>query len=127
MLAPYAAVAAASGAVSFHVVGNRLVFWKDSTGAVFYKGLLAMYLVYVVAFAVRIAVELYFFGSQFFSFGPSALALTTSILYTLIITDFLLMLGIVLVIGRNVGALQKYRAIRSRSEILPGSIQRQQF
>ncbi len=111
MLAPYAAVAAASGAVSFRIVGNRLLFWKDSTGTVFYNWVLAVYLVYVVALAVRIAVELYFFGPQFFSFGSSALTLTTSTLYALIVTDFLLMLGIGLVIGRNARVLQKYRAI----------------
>ena len=73
---PYSAVVVASGYGSYKYSKRILSFWKSSTNGdenssstIYAKGGLAIYLLYIVALIVRIAINFIFIGSEKFYFN----------------------------------------------------------
>ena len=128
---PYSAVVVTSGYGSYKYSKRILSFWKlstngDETSSIIYaKGGLAIYLLYVVALIVRSAINFIFLGSEKFNFNnqqtilensSSAILIMPPLIHTgsattilaFTVTDFLLVVGAGLLIGRNARVLIYY-------------------
>ncbi|MDA4136302.1 MAG: hypothetical protein OK449_04795 [Thaumarchaeota archaeon] len=116
---PYAAVLLAAVAFSYRFSDRRISFWKGGDGSVYFKGGVALYLIYVVAFIARISIDVAVFGSNFLT--VTAQTLTSTALYATIATDLLLMFGVGLLIGRNARVIRRYKGIEEGKEPLPDS------
>jgi hypothetical protein len=128
---PYSAVVVTSGYGSYKYSKRILSFWKLSTNGdensnastIYAKGGLAIYLLYVVALIVRSAINFIFLGSEKFNFNnqqtilensSSAILIMPPLIHTdsatmilaFTVTDFLLMVGAGLLIGRNARVLK---------------------
>ena len=126
---PYSAVVIAAGYGSYRYSKRVLSFWKlppsnSGNSATFYsKGGLVIYMLYVAALIVRTVINFIFVGSEKFYFsnhgtilenGSAILIMplvhsdpaTTILVFTT--TDFLLMIGAGLLIGRNIRVLKYY-------------------
>jgi hypothetical protein len=138
---PYSAVVVASGYGSYKYSKRIVSFWKlstngdeDSSSTIYAKGGLAIYLLYVVALIVRSAINFLFIGSEKFYFnnqgailenGSSGGAILimpplihTGLATTILafkVTDFLLMVGAGLLIGRNARVLKYYYEDKKKS------------
>jgi hypothetical protein len=132
---PYSAVVIAAGYGSYRYSKRILSFWKlstngDGSSTIYSKGGLAIYLLYVAALIVRSAINFIFIGSEKFYFnnqeailenGTAILIMpplvhtdpTTTIL-AFTTTDFLLMIGAGLLIGRNARVLKYYYQDKKR-------------
>ena len=134
---PYSAVVVTSGYGSYKYSKRILSFWKlstngDETSSIIYaKGGLAIYLLYVAALIVRIAINFIFIGSEKFYFNnqqtilensSSAILIMPPLIHTdsatmilaFTVTDFLLMVGAGLLIGRNARILKYYYEDKKR-------------
>lgn len=127
---PYSIVVVAAMFGSYIYSKKSILFWKLTESgvkkpAIYAKGGIVIYMSYVVALVIRVTINIFFINSStiFFYFQgfqkyntivfPSNLYVahiqpTTSIVLALIITDFLLMIGTGLVIGRNARVLMYY-------------------
>ncbi|MBV9178891.1 MAG: hypothetical protein JO297_17830 [Nitrososphaeraceae archaeon] len=129
---PYSAVVIAAGYGSYRYSKRILYFWKlstngdESSSAIYSKGGLAIYLLYIAALIVRSAINFIFIGSEKFYFnnqqeailenGSSAILVMSPLVHTdpattilaFTATDFLLMVGAGLLIGRNARVLKYY-------------------
>ena len=128
---PYSAVVVTSGYGSYKYSKRILSFWKLSTNGdensnastIYAKGGLAIYMLYVVALIVRSAINFIFLGSEKFNFNnqqtilensSSAILIMPPLIHTdsatmilaFTVTDFLLMVGAGLLIGRNARVLK---------------------
>ncbi|MFL6371425.1 MAG: hypothetical protein ACJ72F_11420 [Nitrososphaeraceae archaeon] len=135
---PYSAIAVASGYGSYKYSKRILSFWKLSTkgdensSTIYSKGGLAIYLLYIVALIVRSAINFIFIGSEKFYFnnqeailenGSSAILIMPPLVHTdsattilaFTATDFLLMVGAGLLIGRNARVLKYYYQDKKRA------------
>ncbi|MFL6432346.1 MAG: hypothetical protein ACJ704_14250 [Nitrososphaeraceae archaeon] len=135
---PYSAIAVASGYGSYKYSKRILSFWKLSTkgdensSTIYSKGGLAIYLLYIVALIVRGAINFIFIGSEKFYFnnqeailenGSSAILIMPPLVHTdsattilaFTATDFLLMVGAGLLIGRNARVLKYYYQDKKRA------------
>jgi hypothetical protein len=136
---PYSAVVVAPGYGSYKYSKRILSFWKlstkgdeNSSSAIYAKGGLAIYLLYVVALIVRSAINFIFIGSEKFYFNnqeaiengsSSAILIMPPLIHTgsattilaFIVTDFLLMVGAGLLIGRNARVLKYYYEYKKRA------------
>jgi hypothetical protein len=135
---PYSAIAVASGYGSYKYSKRILSFWKLSTkgdensSSIYSKGGLAIYLLYIVALIVRSAINFIFIGSEKFYFnnqeailenGSSAILIMPPLVHTdsattilaFTATDFLLMVGAGLLIGRNARVLKYYYQDKKRA------------
>lgn len=135
---PYSAVVIAAGYGSYRYSKRILSFWKLSTSgdksssAIYSKGGLAIYLLYIAALIVRSAINFIFIGSEKFYFnnqqeailenGSSAILVMSPLVHTdpattilaFTATDFLLMVGAGLLIGRNARVLKYYYQDKKR-------------
>ena len=135
---PYSAVVVASGYGSYKYSKSILSFWKlstngdeNSSSTIYAKGGLAIYLLYVVALIVRSAINFLFIGSEKFYFNnqeailensSSAILIMPPLIHTdsattilaFTVTDFLLMVGAGLLIGRNARILKYYYQDKKR-------------
>jgi hypothetical protein len=126
----YPAVVVASGYGSYKYSKRILSFWKlstngdeNSSSTIYAKGGLAIYLLYVAALIVRITINFIFIGSEKFYFNnqesilensSSAILIMPPLIHTdsatmilaFTVTDFLLMVGAGLLIGRNARVLK---------------------
>ena len=137
---PYSAVVVASGYGSYKYSKRILSFWKSSTNGdenssstIYAKGGLAIYLLYVAVLLVRIAINFIFIGSEKFYFNnqqailenssSSAILIMPPLIHTdsattilaFTATDFLLMVGAGLLIGRNARILKYYYQDKKRA------------
>jgi hypothetical protein len=139
---PYSAVVVASGYGSYKYSKRILSFWKlstngdeNSSSAIYAKGGLAIYLLYVVALIVRSAINFIFIGSEKFYFNnqeailengsSSAILIMPPLIHTgsattilaFIVTDLLLMVGAGVLIGRNARVLKYYYEDKKKSNV----------
>ena len=127
---PYSIVVVAAMFGSYLYSKKSILFWKLTESgvkkpAIYAKGGIVIYLSYVIALVIRVLINIFIINSStnFFNFQafqsynttafPSNLFVahiqpTTSIVLALIITDFLLMIGTGLLIGRNARVLMHY-------------------
>lgn len=117
----YPILFAAAFLVAFEFARRRVSFWRSADGAIFSKGGLPIYLVYILGFVARIAIGYEYLGPNFlFSFNPTT-AISGAALAATIATDLLLIAGIGLLLGRNMRILRKYLDIRSGKEQIENS------
>jgi hypothetical protein len=138
---PYSAIAVASGYGSYKYSKRILSFWKlstkgdeNSSSTIYSKGGLAIYMLYIVALIVRSAINFIFIGSEKFYFnnqeailenGSSAILIMPPLVHTdsattilaFTATDFLLMVGAGLLIGRNARVLKYYYQDKKKSNV----------
>ena len=123
---PYALAALLSTYISYVYSKRSLLFWKQDSINVYVKGGIALYLLYVIALSIRIAINFIFIGYQEVTLNQQGdmiiinrpIINTTSELTTLslIVTDFLLVLGVGLLLGRNLRVIKYYsRHIRNQN------------
>jgi hypothetical protein len=123
---PYALAALLSTYISYVYSKRSLLFWKQDSINVYVKGGIALYLLYVIALSIRIAINFIFIGYQEVTLNQQGdmiiinrpIINTTTELTTLslIVTDFLLVLGVGLLLGRNLRVIKYYsRQIRNQN------------
>jgi hypothetical protein len=123
---PYALAALLSTYISYVYSKRSLLFWKQDSINVYVKGGIALYLLYVIALSIRIAINFIYIGYQEVTLNQQGdmiiinrpIINTTSELTTLslIVTDFLLVLGVGLLLGRNLRVIKYYsRQIRNQN------------
>jgi hypothetical protein len=117
-------------------IPKDLSFWRvppnnidgDSSSSIYSKGGLAVYLLYVSALTIRVAINFFFIGSEKFYFNnqtilenssaafimPMLRTDTATTILAFAATDFLLMVSVGLVIGRNARVLRYYYQIKKR-------------
>jgi hypothetical protein len=125
-IVPYFAIAVIAAYCSYIYSKTALSFWelpatsnnKSSSTMTYAKGGLSIYILYVVALTIRIAINFLFIGSNKLYFDnnqllPNGTASTifvmppllgtnsTTMLFAFIATDILLIIGAGLVVGRN--------------------------
>jgi hypothetical protein len=135
-LISYFGVAVAATYGSYIYSKRSLSFWRvppdnidgDSSSSIYSKGGLAVYLLYVSALTIRVAINFFFIGSEIFYFNNQTILENSSAVFimpmlrtdtaTTILafaaTDFLLMVSVGLVIGRNARVLRYYYQIKKR-------------
>jgi hypothetical protein len=119
ILAPlYALVLIASAVGSYLYSDQRITFWRRADGAIYFRGGVIVYIIYLVGLVIRLTIDYVVIGSSAFSFTPG-LALTGTDLYATIATDLLLMFGVGLLIGRNFRVLGRYRRIERGEDTIP--------
>ena len=119
----YAILYAIAGALSTYISYVRskksLSFWKQDSSH-YVKGGLILYFLYVVALSIRIAINFLFIGYQEVAFNQQGdiitinrpiVSITTPELRLslLIVSDSLLVIGVGLLIGRNLRVMEYYR------------------
>lgn len=117
-LALYALVGVLGAFGAYHFSNTRIGFWKGGDGAIYFRGALLVYIIYVVGLVTRIAIDLAFIGPQAFTFsvGGPAPTLSATAIDAGIATDILLALGSGLLTGRNLRVLHRYGMIMSGRE-----------
>jgi hypothetical protein len=105
-IVPYVLVFVGAEYLSNRYSGKTLSFWKTANGAVYAKGGLAIYLVYVAATGARIVISLFFVGSltALFVYSPNTVlhdVNPAAVGLALIVSEFLLVLGAGLLVGLN--------------------------
>lgn len=116
----YAAIGAAGLYGAHRVIDKRLVFWRGPDGSIYAKGGLGIYLVYVVALVVRVAIDLVYVPSAL-DFSFTATTLTGPAITAEIATDALLAFGSGLLTGRNIRLFRRYVNIERGKETIPDS------
>jgi nitrate reductase gamma subunit len=120
-LAPYALTVVASAFAGYKYTKKSLFFWRDAaTGSIFVKGGVAIFAIYIAAMLARITISLLLVGTGFSSFfaNPTSqhAAFSSSTYYASVTTDFLMMFGAGLFIGRNLRLYNRYSMIRRGEE-----------
>jgi hypothetical protein len=125
-IVPYFAIAVTAAYCSYIYSKSALSFWelpatsnnRSSSTVTYAKGGLSIYIVYVVALTIRIAINFLFIGSNKLYFNNNQLLAngtastifvmppllgtnSTTMLFAFIATDILLIIGAGLVVGRN--------------------------
>jgi hypothetical protein len=122
-IAPYVLTFVGAEFLSNRYSDRTLSFWKTSAGNVYAKGGLAIYLIYISATAARIVISLFFLGSvtALFVYNPVAelQGVNTVVSISLIVSDFLLVIGAGLLIGLNRKINLHYKRIRQDVETVP--------
>ena len=118
----YAILYTIAGALSTYISYVRskksLLFWKQDSSH-YVKGGLVLYFLYVVALSIRIAINFLFIGYQEVAFNQQGdiitinrpiVSITTpeQRLSSLIVSDSLLVIGVGLLIGRNLRVMKYY-------------------
>jgi hypothetical protein len=107
---PYVMIIILSGYYSYWYSKRNLLFWRDNDNNLYAKGGLLIYLIYITALVVRIAINLVFIGYQEVNFTESGniviinhplvhMSFKTRII-SLIVTDLLITIGTGMLIGR---------------------------
>ena len=109
---PYTVITIISSFFSYGYSKKKMTFWKNriDNNNLYVKGGLLIYLIYISALIIRIAINLIFVGIQEISFTQSGNIITinnpiiftnpSSKIISLIITDLLIMLGVGMLFGR---------------------------
>ncbi len=116
----YALLASALAFWSYRFADKRISFWRGKDGSVYYKGGIIIYLIYLVGLVARIAVDFLLIGPSAFTFSFNSSTTPNEILgFT--VTDFILMFGVGLLIGRNARVYKRYKQIKLGKEELSTS------
>ncbi|MHB8567684.1 MAG: hypothetical protein ACYC7D_01155 [Nitrososphaerales archaeon] len=115
---PDAIIFALAAVWSFRFSDKRISFWRTSDGFLFFKGGVIIYLIYIAALVVRLSVDFIVIGPSFLSFAPG-IGISASSLLGFAFADMLLMLGIGLLVGRNLRLLKRYQNIKKGTESVP--------
>ena len=132
----YFGVAGAATYGSYIYSKRSLSFWRvppnnidgDSSSSIYSKGGLVVYLLYASALTIPVAINFFFIGSEKFYFNnqtilenssaafimPMLRTDTATTILAFAATDFLLMVSVGLVIGRNARVLRSYYQIKKR-------------
>ena len=115
---PYAIAGALTTYISYKHSQKSLLFWMQDSSP-YVKGGLLVYIFYVAALSIRIAINLLFIGYQEVTFNQQGDIITINRpivstmpelrLSSLIVTDSLLVVGVGLLIGRNLRVMEYYR------------------
>jgi hypothetical protein len=119
LAAVYAVLLIASAVWSYGYADKRITFWTGGDGALWFKGGVVIYIIYVIGLIARLAIDYIVIGPDIFSI--STIALTGTALYATIATDLLLVFGVGLLLGRNLKVLKRYQMIKEGKEIVPDS------
>jgi hypothetical protein len=118
---PYTTITIITGLYSYWYSKRKMIFWNNSVDSnnLYVKGGLAIYLIYISALIIRIAINLVFVGFQEISFTQTGNITTinnplistnpSSKTISLIITDLLIMLGVGMLFGRFARLLEYSR------------------
>ena len=118
---PYTTITIITGLYSYWYSKRKMIFWNNSVDSnnLYVKGGLAIYLIYISALIIRIAINLVFVGFQEISFtltgdittinNPLISTNPSSKTISLIITDLLIMLGVGMLFGRFARLLEYSR------------------
>jgi hypothetical protein len=117
---PEVVLAAVAGVLSYKYTDRRISFWKSPEGELFFRGGVAIYLIYLVALVVRLGIDVTFIGPAAFSFG-TAVALGGTALYATMGTDLLLTFGVGLLIGRGARVARRHGRIQRGEESVPSA------
>jgi len=112
---PEVAIVAVAAFWSYRYSDSRISFWKSDNGSLYFRGGIAVYLIYLAGFLTRLAIDISFIGPAMFDFG-SIVQLTGAALYASTASDLLLTLGVGLLIGRNVRVTRRYNMIQRNDE-----------
>jgi len=112
---PEAVLAAVAAFWSYRYSDRRISFWNSSDGSLYFRGGVAIYLIYLVGFVARLFIDVEFVGPSMFSFD-SGVKLAGAALYGSVATDLLLVLGVGLLLGRNVRVVRRFRMIQRGEE-----------
>ena len=114
---PYTIIGTLSTYISYVHSKKSLLFWKQDSSH-YVKGGLILYFLYVVALSIRIAINFLFIGYQEVMLNQQGDIITISRpiisttlelrLLSLIVTDSLLVVGVGLLIGRNLRVMKYY-------------------
>jgi len=119
VLAPlYALVLIAAAAGSYIYSDKRITFWRRDDGAIYFRGGVIIYIIYLVGLIIRLTIDYVVIGPSVFTF-TTGFTLTGTDLYATIATDLLLMFGVGLLIGRNLRVLRRYRRIERGEDTIP--------
>lgn len=122
-IAPYAFAFIGAEFLSNRYSDKTLSFWKTVDGNIYAKGGLAIYLIYISATATRIVISLFFLGSvtALFIYNPVAgsQGINPVVGISLIVSDFLLVLGAGLLVGLNRQINLHYKRIQQNVETVP--------
>ena len=117
---PYLATAAGSAYVGHKHSKTSLVFWKDSaSGFTFVKGGIVLFAVYMGAMIARLAITFLFIGTFSSPIGEPSQGPGPAAFLPLVVTDFLMMLGVGLFAGRNLCIYQQYSMIKKGRMTIP--------
>jgi hypothetical protein len=116
---PELILAATAAFWSYKYTDRRISFWKKDNGSLYFRGGIAIYLIYLVGFIARLSIDVAFIGPSMFNF-TSSLQLSGVALYGSMVTDLVLVLGSGLLIGRYLRVSRRYRAIMRGEEVVPG-------
>jgi hypothetical protein len=105
---------------SYRFADRRITFWRGQDGSLYYKGGIIIYLIYVVGLIARLAIDFVVIGPSSLTFSFSGTLSGTALLGTTI-TDLLLMLGIGLLVGRNIRVYQRVQMIKQGKQTLPST------
>jgi hypothetical protein len=98
---------------SYRISDRRIAFWKTENGSIYSSGGIIIYLIYLAGLVARLAVDYLVIGPSAFTFGTT---LSQGALIGATATDLIIMLGVGLLIGRNLRIYKRYTLIMSRSE-----------
>jgi len=121
LLAPlYAVLLAGAAVASYRYADRRITFWRGSDGSLYFRGGVVIYLVYLAALLIRLAIDYLAIGADVFSFSfSSSSALSGTALYGTVATDLLLMFGVGLLLGRNLRVMRRYQRIAGGKDPVP--------
>jgi len=106
------AVLALAAIWSYRISDKRITFWKNASGAIYLKGGIIIYLIYLAGLITRLAVDFLVIGQSAFDFNSKTI-LSSNTLLAAMLVDLIIMLGIGLVIGRNFRIYERYNVISS--------------
>lgn len=112
---PEVIIVAVAALWSYRYSDKRISFWKSDNGSLYFRGGIAVYLIYLVGFLTRLSIDIAFIGPSMFNFG-SIVQLSGTALYASMASNLLLTLGVGLLIGRNVRVARRYGMIQRSEE-----------
>jgi len=120
LAAPEIILAVTAAVFSYRYSDRRIAFWTGGDGALYFRGGVIIYVIYLVALVIRLGIDIAFIGPAAFSFGPSV-TLSGGALYGTMSTDVLLTFGVGLLIGRSARVAKRYGMIQGGQEKVPGT------
>lgn len=103
---------------SYRFSDQRIAFWKNAEGSIYCKGGIIIYLVYLLGLVARLAIDFLVVGQSAFSFTPG-IVLGQSAVIGAVAADLVIMLGVGLLVGRNLRIYKRYQMITEGREKVP--------
>ena len=116
---PEMLVAALAAFWSYNYTDKRVSFWRADDGSLFFKGGIAIYLIYLAGIIARFCIDVVYIGPSMF--GYSGVVLSGTALYASMAVDILVSIGVGLLIGRSIRVERRFRKIESGEEQIASS------